>query len=131
MFPRYCTFVLNIICPQATSTVMYASLLSAAYQEVKDLDRENPNAVRRIRLHLSLLLGGSSDSNQNVLGSYISQIAKSFTYFPVSTAIQASAYFGAAVLNSAGNQVVVSSLAFSFCRESLLNITTRVSTRLL
>lgn len=110
---------------------MYASLLSAAYQEVKDLDRENPNAVRRIRLHLSLLLGGSSDSNQNVLGSYISQIAKSFTYFPVSTAIQASAYFGAAVLNSAGNQVVVSSLAFYFCRESLLNITTRVSTRLL
>ncbi|KAK0446353.1 hypothetical protein EV421DRAFT_1657671, partial [Armillaria borealis] len=33
-------------------------------------------------------------------------IAKSITYFPVSTAIQASAYFGAAVLNSAGNQVV-------------------------
>ncbi|PBL03501.1 hypothetical protein ARMGADRAFT_1004235 [Armillaria gallica] len=33
-------------------------------------------------------------------------IAKSFTYFPVSAAIQASAYFGAAVLNSAGNQVV-------------------------
>ncbi|KAK0236006.1 hypothetical protein EDD85DRAFT_624628 [Armillaria nabsnona] len=33
-------------------------------------------------------------------------IAKSFTYFPVSTAIQASAYFGATVLNSAGNQVV-------------------------
>ncbi|KAK0500367.1 hypothetical protein EDD18DRAFT_1149725 [Armillaria luteobubalina] len=33
-------------------------------------------------------------------------IAKSFTYFPLSTSIQASAYFGATVLNSAGNQVV-------------------------
>ncbi|KAK0193882.1 hypothetical protein F5146DRAFT_1134671 [Armillaria mellea] len=33
-------------------------------------------------------------------------IAKSITYFPVSTAIQAEAYFGATVLNSAGNQVV-------------------------
>ncbi|KAK0480019.1 hypothetical protein IW261DRAFT_1475643 [Armillaria novae-zelandiae] len=33
-------------------------------------------------------------------------IAKSITYFPLSTAIQASAYFGATVLNSTGNQVV-------------------------
>ncbi|KAK0469665.1 uncharacterized protein EV420DRAFT_1472849 [Desarmillaria tabescens] len=83
----------------ATSLIAYkAWLLRQSFARAY-----SPQRVRRSRTLTEKILMLFVESGFIYLCFWIS---KSFTYFPLSTAIQASAYFGSAMLNSAGNQVV-------------------------